>query len=386
MPLTLTSAYYIRRLIRQNFDRLQSVVATGAGIQADVLSDLNAVLRSLYLEPAELSAAELKLEKLTVYHQGLTNQVGAHRQDIADLEEQIFWILGFRYKKVERRGTILVVDDVPDNLRLLTAALAKEGYDVRCAANGAMALKAVQNITPDLVLLDIRMAGLDGYAVCEKLKKSHRVQDVPILFLSACADVSDKIKAFEIGGADYITKPFEIGEVLARVHHQLNIRSLTQRLEEQNINLQKEINRRTVEQQSSRGSDRHSIFPFTNDNGPIVQAITDGVGVCLYRSQYQPQRTLIFVNEAVEALTGYTAVELVDYGRAWTDLIYPADLPQVTATVEEAIARRQPYSLTYRLLSRNGDTHRVEERGYAIFSTSGQPAYLDGLVIPAWVN
>lgn len=380
MALTITTAYYIRRLIRQNFDQLQSVVVTGAGIQADVLSDLNAVLQSLYLEPTELSAAELKLEKLTAYHQSLSSQIGANRKNIADLEEQIFWVLGFKYKTVEHHGTILVVDDVPDNLRLLTAAFKGQGYDVRCAANGAMALTAVQNVSPDVILLDIRMAGLDGHAVCEKLKASHRVQDVPILFLSASDDVNDKIKAFEIGGADYITKPFQIGEVLARVHHQLNIRNLKQRLEEQNINLQREISRKAATSSPTQTPAPDS-FSLAADPHQMAQAIVNGVGACLYRSQYQPERTLIFVNDAVERLTGYPSAELVNRGRTWSELIHPDDRQSVATTMQEAIANRQSYSLSYRLLHKDGSHRSVQERGYAIFSATGNPAYLDGLVI-----
>ncbi len=380
MALTVTTAYYIRRLIRQNLDQLQSVIATGAAIQADVLSDLNAVLQSLYLEPQELSTAELKLEKLTAYHQSMSGQVGSNRKNIADLEEQIFWLLGFKYKTVEHHGTILVVDDVLDNLRLLTAAFKGQGYDVRCATNGAMALTAVQNVSPDVILLDIRMAGLDGHAVCEKLKASHRVQDVPILFLSASDDVNDKIKSFEIGGADYITKPFQIGEVLARVHHQLNIRNLKQRLEEQNINLQREI-RRKAEISASQETKNTSAFTFATGTHQISQSIVDGVGACLYRSQYAPKRTIIFVNDVIERLTGQTSNELVNRGCTWNELIHPDDRQQAEVLIQEAIANRRPYTCRYRLLHQDGSPRPVQERGYAIFSSTGKPAYLDGLII-----
>lgn len=381
MPLTLTTAYYIRRLIRQNLDRLQSVVATGAAMQADMLSDLNEVLNSLYLEPIELSAVELKLEKLTAYHQSLSNQVGANRKNIAELEERIFWILGFKYKTVEHQGTILVVDDVPDNLRLLTAAFKNQGYDVRCAANGAMALSAVQNISPDVILLDLRMAGLDGHAVCEKLKASHRIQDVPILFLSASDDVNDKIKAFEIGGADYITKPFQIGEVLARVHHQLNIRNLKQRLEEQNINLQREMSRQLALPPDA--TELSQSFQQVADTYQITQAIIHGVGACLYRSQYEPERTIIFVNETVEQLTGHTSADLVKRSCDWSTLIHPDDRQPTQTAIQAAIANRQPYSVNYRLLHQDGSLCAVHERGYVIFSATGKPAYLDGLVVEA---
>ncbi|MGJ3248238.1 MAG: response regulator [Elainellaceae cyanobacterium] len=244
--LSPTIAYYIRRLIRQNIDRLQSVVAKGAGLEVDPLSDLNAVINSLYLEPEEIASAVLKLEKLTALHQGLLGQAGSHRKELLDIEQQIFWILGFKPIQAKHQGTILVVDDTPENLRLLTSTLRQDGYEVSCAISGEMALDAVQHVLPDLILLDICMPGLDGYQVCKKMKASFHLQDVPILFLSAIDEVADKVKAFELGGADYITKPFQIEEVLARVQHQLKLRDLQKRLEQQNVNLQKEVRDRQV--------------------------------------------------------------------------------------------------------------------------------------------
>ncbi|MEL7522534.1 MAG: response regulator, partial [Cyanobacteria bacterium J06553_1] len=105
-------------------------------------------------------------------------------------------------------GKILIVDDVPDNLRLLSTTLSKEGYRIRCAKNGMIALMGALNDLPDLILLDINMPDLNGYQVCKKLKTDPRTQNIPIIFLSAQDDIQDKVKAFTIGGADFIGKPF----------------------------------------------------------------------------------------------------------------------------------------------------------------------------------
>ncbi|MDT9269590.1 MAG: response regulator [Limnospira sp. PMC 1234.20] len=136
------------------------------------------------------------------------------------------------------KGSILIVDDTPDNLRVLSATLGDRDYDVQCAINGKLALMAVANQPPDLVLLDIKMPEMDGYQVCEALKSQQKTADIPVIFLSALDDVIDKVKAFAVGGVDYITKPFQVEEVWARVEHQLTIRRLQKQLQNQNFRLQ----------------------------------------------------------------------------------------------------------------------------------------------------
>jgi PleD family two-component response regulator len=116
---------------------------------------------------------------------------------------------------------ILIVDDTPANLTVLSAILGKRGYRVRPAINGTLALKAAQKAAPDLILLDVQMPGLDGYEVCRQIKADAQTRAIPVIFISALDDVLDKVEAFQVGGVDYITKPFQIEEVLARVEHQL---------------------------------------------------------------------------------------------------------------------------------------------------------------------
>jgi two-component system, sensor histidine kinase and response regulator len=118
-------------------------------------------------------------------------------------------------------ANILIVDDTPANLNVLTSMLTQQGYKVRPAISGEVAVKAVAVDVPDLILLDIRMPNMNGYEVCQRLKSNDRTMDVPIIFISALDDLEDKLKAFEVGGVDYITKPFQIEEVLARVQSQL---------------------------------------------------------------------------------------------------------------------------------------------------------------------
>jgi len=122
---------------------------------------------------------------------------------------------------ISANADILIVDDTPANLTVLSAILGKRGYRVRPAINGALALKAAQKAVPDLILLDVQMPGLDGYEVCRQLKADAQTRAIPVIFISALDDVLDKVEAFQVGGVDYITKPFQIEEVLARVENQL---------------------------------------------------------------------------------------------------------------------------------------------------------------------
>ena len=142
-------------------------------------------------------------------------------------------------------GNILVVDDLPANLTLLTGILKEKGYRVRPVPSGKLALKAVENELPDLILLDITMPDMDGFEVCRRLKQDMRFKEIPIIFISALTETLDKVKAFRCGGVDYITKPFQFEEVHARVETHLNIRALQSRLSNQNDNLELLVAERT---------------------------------------------------------------------------------------------------------------------------------------------
>ncbi|MEH2053758.1 hybrid sensor histidine kinase/response regulator [Nostoc sp.] len=139
------------------------------------------------------------------------------------------------------KRNILVVDDTPDNLRLLSAMLTAQGFEVRKALNGKMALTACQTVLPDVILLDINMPGMDGYEVCQQLKADDKTCEVPVIFISALDDVVDKVKAFDVGGVDYIAKPFHGAEVVLRIENQINLRLLQVKLQEKNFLLQQAL-------------------------------------------------------------------------------------------------------------------------------------------------
>jgi len=136
---------------------------------------------------------------------------------------------------------ILIVDDTPANLRLLSKMLSEQGYQVRPVPDGPLALAAVRAEPPDLILLDIMMPEMSGYEVCEHLKADAQTRDIPIIFISALDATQDKIKAFTVGGVDYVTKPFQFEEVLARVETHLALRELQKQLQDANEKMEREL-------------------------------------------------------------------------------------------------------------------------------------------------
>ena len=136
---------------------------------------------------------------------------------------------------------ILVVDDTAYNIRLAVGILQRKGYKVFQALDGLTALAKAAEILPDLILLDIKMRGIDGYEVCQQLKENPKTADIPVIFISGLDELGDKVKAFSCGGVDYITKPFQPVEVLLRVENQLNLRSLQRTLKEKNLLLEKTL-------------------------------------------------------------------------------------------------------------------------------------------------
>lgn len=133
--------------------------------------------------------------------------------------------------------SILIVDDTPANLRILAEMLRESGYRVRPVTSGAMALRAAESNPPDLILLDIRMPEMDGFEVCRRLQENERLRSIPVIFISALTETTDKIRAFEQGGVDYITKPFQFDEVRVRVETHCKLERLRNELQTQNLQL-----------------------------------------------------------------------------------------------------------------------------------------------------
>jgi PAS domain S-box-containing protein len=179
------------------------------------------------------------------------------------------------------KADILVVDDQPDNVRLLSTILTQHDYKVRKALNGSMALNAVNSAHPDIILLDINMPGMDGYEVCRTLKSNPETAGIPIIFLSALDEITDKVHAFQAGGADYITKPFQVEEVLARLELQLTLKHQQSALAEKNLQLEQEIFQRRQTQEILQQSRAvlASVLNSSQDGVAALQAVRSDKGM-----------------------------------------------------------------------------------------------------------
>ncbi|MGB3205417.1 MAG: EAL domain-containing protein [Crinalium sp.] len=238
---------------------------------------------------------------------------------------------------------ILIVDDTPDNLRLLDKTLTDQGYEVQCAINGELALMGAGAEVPDLILLDIKMPGLDGYQVCQRLKAQAQTCEIPVIFLSALDEVIDKVKAFAVGGVDYITKPFQIEEVLARVENQLALQAAKTEILLLNAELEQRINQRTeqLKRANVELTKSEEQFRLTFEMAPIGIAIQTLDG------------KFIRINQAFCETSGYSSEELLD--KTWIDLSHPDDIAS-TLTLHQKLHQREisDFQTESRYLTKDG--------------------------------
>ncbi|MFZ1029968.1 MAG: adenylate/guanylate cyclase domain-containing protein [Limnoraphis robusta] len=266
----------------------------------------------------------------------------------------------------EPHKSILVVDDTPINLTLLTRMLSEQGYEVRVAPSGLLALLSIEMSPPDLILLDIMMPEMDGYHVCRQLKTQAETREIPIIFLSALDDSSDKVKAFEMGGVDYITKPFQLTEVLARIENQLRLRSLQIQLSEQNTKLQKEIYlRQIIEEQFRESEERWQL---------ALQGNQDGIW------EWKVETDEMFLSSWFKDVLGYEDHH-IKFSQGWKDSIHPDDWEQVQSILYNYLQQTIPlYSVEHRLRCVDGAYKWVLTRGQAQWDLSGNPLRMIGSV------
>jgi two-component system, sensor histidine kinase and response regulator len=173
-------------------------------------------------------------------------------------------------------GVVLAVDDTPANLRVLVETLSSSGYEVLVATDGHSAIETARYARPDLILLDVLMPGIDGYQTCEELKKVDETAAIPIIFMTALSETEDKVKAFELGAVDYITKPFEQAELLARVSTHITLARLRKALEARNQQLE-ELNKLKNEFMGMAAHDVRNPLSSVLACAELVDAIADSV-------------------------------------------------------------------------------------------------------------
>ena len=256
---------------------------------------------------------------------------------------------------------IQIVDDNPENLALLSSALAIQGYEVHTAVNGTLALKSAQKHPADLILLDIMMPKMNGYEVCRQLKADERTRDIPVIFLSALNETLDKVKAFSVGGVDYITKPFQPDEVLTRIETHLSLRRLQKQLEAQNAQLQQEVIKREQAEHQIRA--QHTF----------LKTILDSLLYPFYVINVADY-TVEMANAAAMAIAAADAGNLQGQATCYA-LTHHVDQPCATreqpCPLSEVKKSRQPAMTEHVHFDREGKARYVEIHGYPIFDRAG---------------
>ncbi|MBE9129573.1 MULTISPECIES: PAS domain-containing protein [unclassified Coleofasciculus] len=266
--------------------------------------------------------------------------------------------------------TILVVDDQPNNLRFLSNVLMEQGYKVQRAISGELALTAAITTPPDLILLDIMMPEMNGYEVCQRLKATAQTQDIPIIFLSALSEGHDKVKGFQVGGVDYITKPFYIEEVLVRIENQLTLQALQKNLQEQNTLLQREIRDRQQKEEALRQS-KH-----------FIEQIAEATPSILYLHDLREQRN-IYANCEIALTLGYTPEAVQKMGcEVFPNLMHPEDLEKLPAYFKQFDTAKDGdiFEIEYRMRDANGNWCWLNSRDTVFARTAdGKPLQILGI-------
>ena len=194
------------------------------------------------------------------------------------------------------KGVILIVDDNPDNLELLFFFLSDSNFTVLLATDGKSAIEKVESAQPDLIILDVMMPGIDGFETCRRLKANESSKDIPVIFMTALSETVDKLRGFNVGAVDYLTKPIQEEELKARVTTHITLRNLNRSLLEQNLRLEQEIRKRQQKEDELRLSNQ------------AIAASSNGIVIADAR---EPDLPIIYINPAFERMTGYSAQEII---------------------------------------------------------------------------
>ncbi|MBW4671176.1 MAG: response regulator [Cyanomargarita calcarea GSE-NOS-MK-12-04C] len=249
------------------------------------------------------------------------------------------------------KGIILVVDDTQINLEVLFALLDDSGFKVLIAENGESAIQKANYALPDLILLDILMPGIDGFETCRRLKQNEATKAIPVIFLTAMADTVDKVKGFNLGAVDYITKPIHPEEVLARVETHLKLQTLTKQLQQQNARLEQEIQERKQAEQQIR------------EQAALLNVATDAIFLS------DLDHRVLFWNQGAERVYGWRRAEIL--GKNITELVYE-ESPQLEEALKLIVVNGEWQGELHQLTKSNQKII-VQSRWTLVRDEAGQP-------------
>ncbi|MCP6761848.1 MAG: response regulator [Fischerella sp. CENA71] len=254
---------------------------------------------------------------------------------------------------LNQKGVILIVDDTPTNLEMLFDFLGDSGFTVLVAEDGESAIARAEYAPPDLILLDILMPGMDGFETCRHLKANELTKDIPIIFMTALSDTVDKVKGLNLGAVDYITKPLQHEEVLARIELHLKLQKLTKALQEQNRHLEAEISERKQAEEKIR------------EQAALLDITTDAI---LLRDW---NNTVCFWNQGAENLYGWKAQEAI--GKNANELLYKPETVSQLENVRKSLAKSGTWQGELHQITKQGKTIIVASRWTLMRDQHGQP-------------
>lgn len=287
------------------------------------------------------------------------------------------------FSGVTTPAKILIVDDNPQNLHLLLDTLEAEEWDVKGVINGEMALMAVKSSHPDLILLDIVMPGMDGFQVCAKLKEHIATKDIPIIFLSASNDPIERIKALEIGGVDYIEKPFQINEVLLRIKNQVALQAARKEIEKLNTELELRIQERTAQlkqanqELSCEIQERQEVTKLFQASEEKLESILNSLEEVVWSVDIATN-DLLFLSPAAESVYGRSIAELLANPDLRLDSIHVQDRDRIQLSLASSLNHSN--NLEYRIVQPDGKIRWVWERSRLILDRLGKPSRRDGII------
>ncbi len=275
------------------------------------------------------------------------------------------------------QGAILVVDDTLASLKLLADILTTEGYQVHPADSGELALASVAASLPELILLDIRMPGMDGFEVLQRLKAQQQSRDIPVILLTAFDDMEHRVEGFKLGAVDFISKPFQRDELLARVHTHLELFRLRSSLEHQSAEL-----RKTYEQlQIATSAERRQADEALRESEARYKRITEGLTDYLYTVHIENGRVVeVRHNPACVAVTGYTAEEFAADPYLWIQMVAPDDREMVKERVQQVLAGKDVPPIEHRITRKDWQTRWVSDTTILLRDASGKLLSYDGVI------
>ncbi len=281
------------------------------------------------------------------------------------------------------KANILVVDDKPENIHLLSHTLTNHGYEVRGVVNGTMALRVATSAQPDLILLDIMMPDLSGYEVCRKLKANEKTQNIPIIFLSANNNIEGKVEAFNAGGVDYINKPFQIDEVLARIKNQLDLKIARTQIHQLNDELEIKIQERTAQLKAANQElekeivERRQVSQLLKESEERLHNILNSLEEVVW-SVDRATRQLKFFNLAAHKVYGRPATKLLENPELRLQVVHPEDRPRVKEQFDR-LEEQNSIDVEYRILQPGGKVRWLWERSKLV-QDDNQLVRLDGII------